>query len=170
MLRPPPLAASGWRCAIGSSAISSSDADAADTIAAFFAAIEQDLNADPTHTEGLSALLARLKSQCVAAALQPRPTQKSASLEARLEKLASEGETARKLSADLAPRLAELAERVSALEQSPAPPPLMPGFAPVSKSADASLDDLAAELARLSPEKASLVLIKASQSQPKRFG
>jgi hypothetical protein len=32
------------------------------------------------------------------------------------------------------------------------------------------LDDLAAQLARLSPEKASLVLIKAAQSNPKRFG
>ena len=147
-----------------------SDADAADTIAEFFAAIEQDLDADPLHTDSLSALLARLKSQCVAAALQPRPTQKSASLEARMEKLSTEGETARKMAAELAPRLAELSERVSALERSPAPPPLMPGFAPVSKSADVDIDDLAAELARLSPEKASLVLIKASQSQPKRFG
>ncbi len=147
-----------------------SDADAADTIAEFFAAIEQDLNADPIHTDNLSALLARLKGQCVAVALQPRPTQKSTSLEARVEKLATEGETARKISAELAPRLAELAERVAALERSPAPPPLMPGFAPVSKSADPGVDDLAAELARLSPEKASLVLIKAAQARPKRFG
>ena len=146
-----------------------SDAAAAETIADFFAAIEQDLDADPIHDDGLSDLLARLKGQCVDA-LQPRPAQKSASLEARLEKLAVAGETARKMAAELAPVLAELAGRVSALEQTPAPPPLMPGFAPVSKSAEAAIDDLAAELARLSPEKASLVLIKASQSQPKRFG
>jgi hypothetical protein len=46
----------------------------------------------------------------------------------------------------------------------------MPGFAPVSKSGDPTIDDLAAELARLSPDKASLVLIKAAQTQPKRFG
>ena len=71
---------------------------------------------------------------------------------------------------DLTPRLAELAERVSALEQTPAPPPLMPGFAPVSKSAEVNLDDLAAELALLSPEKASLLLIKAAQARPQRFG
>jgi len=74
------------------------------------------------------------------------------------------------MAAEFAPRLAELAERVSALEHSPAPPPLMPGFAPVSKSAEPSVDDLTAELARLSPEKASLVLIKLAQTQPKRFG
>ena len=40
----------------------------------------------------------------------------------------------------------------------------------MSKSSEHGLDDLAAELARLSPEKASLVLIKAAQTQPKRFG
>jgi len=146
-----------------------SDASAAETIAAFFTAIEHDLNADPIHTEALSALLAGLKSQCVAL-VQPRAAQKSDASDARLEKLAADAEGARKMAADFAPRLAELAERVSALERSPAPPPLMPGFAPVSKSADFSIDDLAAELARLSPEKASLVLIKAAQTQPKRFG
>ncbi|MGO9390654.1 hypothetical protein [Rhodoblastus sp.] len=146
-----------------------SEVSAAETIANFFAAIESDLNAEPIHTEALSALLARLKSQCVAV-VQPRPAQKSEPSDARLEKLAAETEAARKMAADFAPRLAELAERVSALEHSPAPPPLMPGFAPVSKSADLSIDDLAVELARLSPEKASLVLIKASQTQPKRFG
>ena len=136
-----------------------SDAAAADTIAHFFAAIEHDLNADPAHADTLSALLARLKSQCVAA-LQPQAAQKAASSHAQLEKLAF----------DLAPRLAALTERVSALEQTPAPPPLMPGFAPVSKSAEVNLDDLAAELARLSPEKASLLLIKAAQTRPQRFG
>ncbi len=138
-------------------------------IADFFAAIEQDINAEPTHTEPLSTLLARLKNQCVAA-MTPRPTQKSDPFLARFEKLDGENETVRKMAAELAPRLAELTERVSALERTPAPPPLLQGFAPVSKSADASLDDLAAELARLSPEKASLVLIKAAQTQPKRFG
>jgi hypothetical protein len=136
-----------------------SDAAAADTIAGFFAAIEHDLNADPAHSIALSALLATLKSQCIAA-LQPRAAQKLASSDAHLEKLAF----------DLAPRLAELAERVSALEKTPAPPPLMPGFAPVSKSAEVNLDDLAAELALLSPEKASLLLIKAAQARPQRFG
>jgi hypothetical protein len=142
-----------------------SDATAVETIAAFFEAIEQDINAEP----GLSALLARLKSGCVAA-LQPRAAQKAASFDARLEKLAAENEAARKTASDLAPRLAELAERVNALEQTPAPPPLMPGFAPVSKSAEVNLDNLAAELALLSPEKASLLLIKAAQARPQRFG
>jgi hypothetical protein len=146
-----------------------SDAGAAETIADFFAAIEADLNAAPSHAEPLSALLARLKAQCVAV-VQPRPAQKSQPTEARLEKLAAEADAARKMAADFAPRLAELAERVAALEHTPAPPPLMPGFAPVSKSAEPCIDDLAAELARLSPEKASLVLIKAAQTQPKRFG
>jgi hypothetical protein len=146
-----------------------SDAASADTINGFFAAIEHDLNADPVHSGGLSALLARLKSQCVAA-LQPRAAQKAASFDARLEKLVAENEAARKKTDDLAPRLAELAERVSALEQTPAPPPLMPGFAPVSKSAEVNLDDLATELALLSPEKASLLLIKAAQARPQRFG
>jgi hypothetical protein len=139
----------------------------ADTIADFFAAIEHDLNADPA--DKLSALLARLKSQCVAA-LQPRAAQKAASFDAQLEKLVAENEAARKTASDLAPRLAELAERLSALEQTPAPPPLMPGFAPVSKSAEVNLDNLAAELALLSPEKASLLLIKAAQARPQRFG
>jgi hypothetical protein len=146
-----------------------SDVGASETITNFFAAIEQDINANPIHAENLSDLLARLKGQCVAA-VQPRAAEKSAAHDARFEKLAAEGEAARKMAADFAPRLAELLDRVSALERSPAPPPLMPGFAPVSKSADLSIDDLAAELARLSPEKASLVLIKAAQTQPKRFG
>ena len=136
-----------------------SDATAADTIADFFAALEHDLNADPIHDAPLAALLARLQAACVTA-LQPRAAKSSEAFEARLEKLAS----------DLAPRLAELAERVSALEAAPARPVPMPGFAPVSKSADAGIDDLAAELARLSPEQASLVLIKAAQTQPRRFG
>jgi len=142
-----------------------SDTTAVETIAAFFEAIEQDINAEPV----LSALLARLKSGCVAA-LQPRAAQKAASFDARLEKLAAENEAARKTASDLAPRLAELAERVNALEKTPAPPPLMPGFAPVSKSAEVNLDTLAAELALLSPEKASLLLIKAAQARPQRFG
>jgi len=129
-----------------------SDAAAVETIATFFEAIERDLNADPVHSGALSALLARLKSQCVAA-LQPRAAQKVASFDVRLEKLAAENEAARKTASDLAPRLAELAERVNALEKTPAPPPLMPGFAPVSKSAEVNLDNLAAELALLSPEK-----------------
>ncbi|MDI9847553.1 hypothetical protein QM467_05695 [Rhodoblastus sp. 17X3] len=146
-----------------------SDAEAAETIADFFDALQHDLNADPIHDAPLSSLLARLKAQCIAA-LQPRAAQKYDSLEARLEKLAAQGEAARQVADDLAPRLAELAERVSALEAAPAQPVLMPGFAPVSKSAEAGLEDLAAELARLSPEQASLVLIKAAQTQPKRFG
>ncbi len=102
--------------------------------------------------------------------MQPRAAQKAASFDARLEKLAAENEAARKTASDLAPRLAELAERVNALEKTPAPPPLMPGFAPVSKSAEVNLDNLAAELALLSPEKASLLLIKAAQARPQRFG
>ena len=136
-----------------------SDAATADTIAGFFAAIERDLSADPADADNLSALLTRLKIRCVAG-LQPRATQKAVSSDAQLEKLAF----------DLAPRLADLAERVSALEQTPAPPPLLPGFAPVSKAAEVNLDDLAAELALLSPEKASLLLIKAAQARPQRFG
>ena len=146
-----------------------SEVIAAQTIAEFFAAIEADLNAAPGHAEPLTDLLARLKARCVAV-VQPEAAQKSVVDEARLEKLAAEVESARKIAADFAPRLAELSERVAALEYSPAPPPLIPGFAPVSKSAEPSIDDLAAELARLSPEKASLVLIKAAQTQPKRFG
>jgi hypothetical protein len=146
-----------------------SDAAAAETIADFFAAIDEDLNADPIHDDALSDLLARLKNHYVEA-VQPAAAQKAVALDARLEKLAAEGEAAKKMAVELAPRLAELAERVSALERAPAPPPLMPGFSPVSKSADPTIDDLAAELARLSPEKASLVLIKAAQTQPKRFG
>jgi hypothetical protein len=136
-----------------------SDAATADTIADFFAAIGRDLSANPADADKLSALLTRLKNRCVAG-LQPRATQKAVSSDAQLEKLAF----------DLAPRLAQLAERVSALEQTPAPPPLLPGFAPVSKAAEVNLDDLAAELALLSPEKASLLLIKAAQARPQRFG
>lgn len=145
-----------------------SDAEAAETISDFFAALEHDLNADPIHDAPLTALLARLKAQCVAA-LQPRAAKAADALESRLEKLAAEGEAARQAAADLTPRLVELAERVSALEASPSPPVALPGFAPVSKSAGASIEDLAAELARLSPEQASLVLIKAAQSQPRKF-
>jgi hypothetical protein len=146
-----------------------SEASAAQTVADFFAAIEADLNAAPGHAEPLSNLLARLKDQCVAA-VQPQSAEKAATHQARLEKLVAEAAAARRMAADFAPRLAELAERVAALEHTPAPPPLMPGFAPVSKSTDPSIDDLAAELAKLSPEKASLVLIKAAQTKPKRFG
>jgi hypothetical protein len=40
----------------------------------------------------------------------------------------------------------------------------------VSKAAEVNLDDLAAELALLSPAKASLLLIKAAQARPQRFG
>ncbi len=145
-----------------------SDTPAADAIADFFDAIEHDLNADPIHDEGLSTLLNRLKSQCVAA-LQPRATQKFVS-DPRIEKLAAEAEALRKANAELAPKLAKLTARVEALERSPAPPPWAPGAAAVSKSAETAIDDLAAQLARLSPEKASLVLIKAAQTQPKRFG
>jgi hypothetical protein len=146
-----------------------SGAPAADAIADFFDAIDHDLNADPIHDEGLAGLLARLKSQCVAA-LQPRATQKIAAADPRLEKLVAEAEALRKANAELAPKLSELAERIEALERTPAPPPLMPGTTAVSKSVEPGLDDLAAQLARLSPEKASLVLIKAAQSNPKRFG
>ena len=136
-----------------------SDAAAAETIAGFFAAIERDLNADPADADTLSALLARLKIRCVAG-LQPRATQKAVSSDAQLEKLAF----------DLAPRLADLAERVSALEQTPAPPPPLPGFSRCRNRPRSALTIFAAELARLSPEKASLLLIKAAQAQPKRFG
>jgi hypothetical protein len=136
-----------------------SDAIAAETISDFFGALEHDLNADPIHDAPLTALLARLKAQCVAA-LQPMAAKKAVPPEASLAKLVAE----------FGPRLSELAERVCALEAAPAPPVQMPGFAPVSKTADSSLDDLAAGLARLSPEQASLVLIKAAQTQPKRFG
>jgi hypothetical protein len=135
-----------------------SGAPAADAIADFFDAIDHDLNADPIHDEGLAGLLARLKSQCVAA-LQPRATQKIAAADPRLEKLVAEAEALRKANAELAPKLSELAERIEALERTPAPPPLMPGTTAVSKSVEPGLDDLAAQLARLSPEKASLVLI-----------
>ncbi len=166
---PSPVAGVGPALRIWLTGHAESDADADDMIAGFFAAIEHDLDADPAHSGKLSALLASLKSQCVAA-LQPRAAQKAASSDAYLEKLAAENEAARKMVSDLAPRLAELAERVSALEQTPAPPPLMPGFAPVSKSAEVNLDDLAAELALLSPEKASLLMIKAAQARPQRFG
>jgi len=133
-------------------------APAAEIIGGFFDAIEHDINADPIHDEHLAVLLARLKTEVIAA-LQPRPTQK----------FAAETDALRKLTAELSPKLAALAARVEALEQTPAPPPLMPGFAAVSKSAEGGLDSLAAELARLSPAQASLVLIKAAQSQPQRF-
>jgi hypothetical protein len=146
-----------------------SGAPAADAIADFFDAIEHDLNADPIHDEGLAGLLARLKSQCVAA-LQPRAAQKIAAADPRLEKLVAEAEALREANAELAPKLSELAERIEALERTPVPPPLMPGTTAVSKSVEPGLDDLAGQLARLSPEKASLVLIKAAQSNPKRFG
>jgi hypothetical protein len=144
-------------------------APAAELIGDFFDALEHDLNADPIHDDGLTALLARLKSEVVTA-LAPRPTQKFAAADPRLDKLSLEADALRKLTAELKPKLAELAARVEALERAPAPPPLMPGTAAVSKSAASGLDALAAELSRLSPEKASLVLIKAAQSQPKRFG
>lgn len=141
-------------------------APAAEIIGDFFDAIAHDINADPIHDDCLTELLSRLKSEVVTA-LQPRPTQKIA--DPRVEKLSLQTDALRKLTADLTPRLAELAARVEALEQTPAPPPLIPGYAAVSKSAASGLDALAADLARLSPEKASLVLIKAAQSQPKRF-
>ena len=121
-------------------------------------------------TRRLTALLARLKARCVAA-LQPRAAQKVA-MRRRPPGEAREPKASRR--AEPPPnsrrRLAELTERVTRWRQLPAPPSRMPGFAPVSKTAGAGLDDLAAELARLSPEQASLVLIKAAQSQPKRFG
>jgi hypothetical protein len=144
-------------------------AEAADLVADFFDAIEHDLNADPIHDEPLTALLSRLKGHCVAA-LQPRVAGKAAGLDARLEKLAAENEALRKLAEETPVKLAALAERVEHLERAPAPAPLLQGYAPVSKSGEFALDELAAELARLSPEKASLVLIKAAQTQPKRFG
>jgi hypothetical protein len=143
-------------------------APAAEVIGDFFDAIAHDINADPIHDESLSELLARLKDECVAA-LQPRPAQRIAA-DPRVEKLSAETDALRKLTADLRPKLAALAARVEILEQTPAPPPLMPGYAAVSKSTETGIDALAAELARLSPERASLVLIKAAQSQPKRFG
>ncbi len=146
-----------------------SDVEAAETIAGFFAALEADLNADPIHDAPLTSLLARVKERYVAL-LQPKAAQKAAVLDVRLEKLASEGEAARRTAADLGKHVAALGERVAALEAAPAQPVHLPGFAPVSKSAEFGLDDLAAELARLSPEQASLVLIKAAQTQPKRFG
>jgi hypothetical protein len=146
-----------------------SDVEVAETISDFFAALESDLNADPAHDAQLAALLARLKSRYVAA-LKPQAAKMAQPLAARLEKLVAESESARIHVADLASRLAALGERVGALEASPAQPVLLPGFAPVSKTAEAGLDDLAAELARLSPEQASLVLIKAAQAQPRRFG
>ncbi|MDI4641460.1 hypothetical protein K9U39_11005 [Rhodoblastus acidophilus] len=146
-----------------------SDIDAAETIADFFAALDADLNADPVHDAPLTDLLARLKARCVAT-LQPAAAQKAAALDLRLQKLASDGETARRTAAEIASQIAALSERVGALEAAPAQPVHLPGFTPVSKSAESGLDDLAAELARLSPEKASLVLIKAAQTQPKRFG
>jgi hypothetical protein len=161
--------AAGWALRAWLVGNVTSDADAAETIAEFFAALESDLNADPIHDAPLSALLARLKAQCVAA-LQPSAAKRAEPFEVQLEKIAAEGAAARKLAVDLAPRIAELAERVSALEAVPTLPVHMPGFAPVSKSAGAGLEDLAAELARLSPEQASLVLIKAAQTQPRRFG
>jgi hypothetical protein len=146
-----------------------SDVEAAETIADFFAALETDLNADPVHDAPLTDLLARVKERYVAL-LQPKAAQKAAALDMRLEKLASEGEAARKAAADLAGRITTLDERVAAHESAPAQPVHLPGFSAVSKSAESGLDDLAAELARLSPEQASLVLIKAAQTQPKRFG
>jgi hypothetical protein len=145
------------------------DAPAVEVIGDFFDAIEHDLNADPIHDDNLTALLARLKSEVVAA-VAPRATQKFAAADPGLEKLSAETDALRKLNAELKPKLAQLTERVEALERTPAPPPLMPGYTAVSKSSEHGLDSLAAELARLSPEKASLVLIKAAQSQPKRFG
>ena len=146
-----------------------SDVTAAATIAAFFAALEADLNADPIHDAPLADLLARIREPYVAL-LQPKAAQKAAALDARLEKLANEGEAARRSAADLAKQVATLGERMAALESAPAQPVHLPGFSAVSKSAELGLDDLAAELARLSPEQASLVLIKAAQTQPKRFG
>ncbi|MCW2283365.1 hypothetical protein M2323_001221 [Rhodoblastus acidophilus] len=144
-------------------------APAAEIIGDFFDAIAHDINADPIHDEHISVLLSRLKSKVVAA-MQPRPAQKFAA-DPRVEKLSAETDALRKLTADLRPKLADLAARIEALEQTPAPPPLIPGYAAVSKSSESGgLEALAAELARLSPAKASLVLIKAAQSQPKRFG
>ncbi|MCW2317644.1 hypothetical protein M2322_003208 [Rhodoblastus acidophilus] len=142
-------------------------APAADLIGDFFDALEHDLNADPIHEAGLSSLLSRLKTE-VLAVLQPR-AQKIAA-DPRVEKLATETDALRKLTAELRPELARMTERIEALERTPVPPPMPPGAAAVSKSAESGVDALAAELARLSPEKASLVLIKAAQSQPKRFG
>ncbi|MBB4200697.1 hypothetical protein GGD83_004526 [Rhodoblastus sphagnicola] len=145
-----------------------SGAPAGELIGDFFDAIEHDLNADPLHDESLATLLSRLKSECVEA-LQPRAA-KFVAADPRVEKLSIEADSLRKLTAELRPRLTELTARVEALERTPVPPPMAPGAAAVSKSAETGLDSLAAELARLSPERASLVLIKAAQSQPKRFG
>ena len=146
-----------------------SDVEAAETIADFFAALEADLDADPIHDAPLSDLLARVKERYVAL-LQPKAAQKAARFDARLDKLASDSDAARRAGAELAKQIAALGERIAALEAAPAQPIHLPGFSPVSKSAESGLDDLAAELARLSPEQASLVLIKAAQTQPKRFG
>ncbi len=146
-----------------------SDVEAAETIADFFAALEADLDADPIHDAPLSNLLARVKERYVAL-LQPKAAQKAARFDARLDKLASDSDAARRAGAELAKQIAALGERIAALEAAPAQPIHLPGFSPVSKSAESGLDDLAAELARLSPEQASLVLIKAAQTQPKRFG
>ena len=146
-----------------------SDAAAADTIADFFAAIEHDLNADPAH-DGHAVGPAREAEKPVRCGVCSRGRRRRRPRSTPGWKSSRRRRGGAETAADLAPRLAELAERVSALEQTPAPPPLMPGFAPVSKSAEVNLDDLAAELALLSPEKASLVLIKAAQTRPQRFG
>lgn len=140
------------------------NAAAAATIGDFFSALEADVNALPLHETPLKELLSRIKAVCVD------------SVTPRSEKFVA-ADAMRKFSDDsarafdvLTERLGELAKRLEAIEAAPVAPPLLPGFAPVAKAVEPDVDHLAAQLAQLAPEQASLLLIKAAQAQPRRFG
>lgn len=144
--------------------------DAAETIGDFFAALEADVNALPIHDAPLKEILARLKTACIES-VAPRPekfgkVQSTAEAEA-MRKFVDQ--QARALEG-LSERLGALTKRLEAIEAAPAAPPLLPGFAAVAKAVEPDVDDLAAQLAKLAPEQASLLLIKAAQAQPRRFG
>lgn len=145
----------------------SSDAAAAATIGAFFSALEAEVKALPPHETPLKELLARIKAACVDS-LAPR-TKKSLD-DGALQKFVEQGETARRGIEALDARIGELTKRLEAIEATPVAPPLLPGFSAVAKAAETDVDDLAGQLARLAPEQASLLLIKAAQAQPRRFG
>jgi len=143
------------------------DAKPVEILGRLFAEIGQGLGGDDA--AALAEALAQIRATCLAALPEPAPTEKKAKPEEpQFEKLFAAREA--EVLAKLAPQFADLEQRLKALERAPAPPPLMAGYAPVSKSATPNVDDLAAELARLSPSEASLLLIKAAQTQPRRFG
>jgi hypothetical protein len=141
-------------------------------LAAIFAQIEADLASPLEPGAAMPDKLAGLKG-FILGALTPSAAEPSAQKSAdaaALEKASAERDAMAKAMERLEPRLAELAERLTRLERAPAPPPHLPGYAPVEKNHSATIDDLAEHIARLPPEQTSLLLIKAAQRRPRQFG